>query len=247
MTVAPDWPAGHLPLPRAYADPPIPGDVRSILVFGGSFDPAHHGHRALAVAAREAIGADWLLLVPAAQSPHKDAPPLLSGEQRLELLGLAFEGEARTSLCRMELERREKRPREPSYTVDTLHTLRGYLPLDVRLRLLIGADQALSLYRWHEARAVIALAEPVIMRRADADQAGALAERIAAHWVGVDAEDVDRASWERRIVDVPLIDASSTEVRELMARPRSDQRDERLRELLGGRVFERLMEIRGQA
>ncbi|MFG0292960.1 MAG: nicotinate (nicotinamide) nucleotide adenylyltransferase [Phycisphaerales bacterium JB050] len=247
MTDGPESQTGPLPLPRAFADPPISGDARTILVFGGSFDPPHVGHRTLALSAREAIGADWLLLVPAAQSPHKDTPPLLTGDQRLELLRIAFEGDDRTSLCRMELDRRERRPKEPSYTIDTLHTLRGFLPLDVRLRLIIGADQALSLHRWHEPRAVLALAEPVIMRREDADDAVALARQIGANWEGMDAENVDAASWQSRIVDVPLIEASSTEVRDLLAQPPSEPRDARLHELLGGQVFQRLMEIRAGA
>jgi nicotinate-nucleotide adenylyltransferase len=243
MTDAAGDQRGQLPLPRSYADPPIPEEVRSILVFGGSFDPPHIGHRELGLAARQASGCDWLLLIPAAQSPHKETRTMFSGEERLELLRRAFDGAPRVSISAMELERRKARPDEPSYTVDTLHTLRGFLPLGIELRLLIGADQAMSLHRWREPRAIMALAEPVVMHRAgSADSRRALAEQIVANWTDARAEAVAAADWQRRIVDIPMIKASSTRARELLALAPSEHTDAELRELLGDRVFSRVRE-----
>lgn len=237
------YPGGCLPLPEWMASPPIPEGVRSILVYGGSFDPPHIGHRRLGLLAREGAGLDWLLVIPAAQSPHKEDPPRFSGEQRLGFLGAMFEGDERVSVSRMEIERQLKRPDEPSYTVDTLHTLRGFLPLGVKMRLLIGADQALSLHRWLEPMAVMALAEPVVMRRDNSGESrGQLAERIAANW-DRSAEGVSAADWEKRIVEMPLIDASSTEVRRLLDEPETDRREARLRELLHPAVYARVKTI----
>lgn len=236
-------PEGCLPLPAAYAEPPIPARVRRILVFGGSFDPPHVGHRELSQQARDAAGLDWLLVIPAARSPHKEGAPLLSEEERLGLVRLAFASDAQASVSAIEIERHSARPDQPSYTVDTLHSLRGYLPLGVELRLLMGADQALSLHRWREPMAVLALAEPLVVRRAgSAEDRAELAARIAGNWPA-GAGGVTDADWEGRIVDVPLVDASSTEVRRLLSEPAGAARDSRLRDLLDPAVCERVIRI----
>ena len=229
-------------LPSELAQPPIPASARTILVFGGSFDPPHVGHHRLGLASRDASGADWLLLIPAGRSPHKDKQPLFSGEERLSLLNEAFAGEERVSISCVEIDRLRDAPNQPSYTVDTLRDLRSHLPATTRLRLLIGADQALSLHRWREPGAILELAEPVIMRRSSDDaSAELLAQRIASNWAGT-TTGADQAAWLKRIVDVPLIDASSTEVQELLDAP--DEHGGRRGELLGTTVLERVRALR---
>ena len=169
---------------------------------------------------------------------------LFDGEQRIDLVKCAFAGAERVSVSRMEVDRMRNEPDRPSYTVDTLHTLREHLPTGVRLRLLIGADQALSLHRWHEPRTIMALAEPLVMRRAgDDESAESLAARIASNWNDGTA-GLGPADWHRRVVDVPLVDASSTEARQLLATWDEPGRDGRLRELLGDAVLQRVREIR---
>lgn len=233
-----------LGLTPSMATPPIPASARAIVVFGGSFDPPHIGHRRLAVAARDAIGADWLLVIPAGRSPHKGSGTLFDGEQRIDLVKCAFGGAERVSVSRMEIDRMGNEPDRPSYTVDTLHTLREHLPTGVRLRLLMGADQALSLHRWREPRAIMAIAEPLVMRRAgDDESAESLAARIASNWNDGTA-GLGPADWNRRVVDVPLVNASSTEARQLLATSDEPGRDGRLRELLGDAVLQRVREIR---
>lgn len=237
------YPEGCLPLPPSMAEPSIPDTVRTILVYGGSFDPPHIGHLELAIRSRDAAGLDWLLVIPAGQSPHKAESPRFSDEDRLAFVRSMFRDEDRISVSRMEIDRRTRRPSEPSYTVDTLHTLRGFLPLGVELRLLIGADQALSLHWWSEPMAIIALADPVVMRRTGSEESPlALAERIAANWSGSE-HGVGVQDWERRIVDVPLVEASSTQVRSLLDTPPSDDRDSKLRSLLAPSVYERVLAI----
>jgi nicotinate-nucleotide adenylyltransferase len=182
----------------------VPSDARSVLIFGGAFDPPHRAHIALPQMVAERIGADWVLYIPAAAPPLKDGP-VASGEDRIAMLDAALGREARASVTDLELVRGGQ-----SFTVDTLADLRDRLP-SVTLRLLIGADQAGQFHRWREARRVIALAEPVVMLRPPHDDRGAILAAMAPYWTGEEL-----AAWEDRFVETPVMEGSSTEVRELL-------------------------------
>lgn len=125
-------------------------------VFGGSFDPIHNGHLAIALAAAESIPLDLVLFVPARRSPLKGDPPVASEADRLAMIELAIADEPRFECSRTELDRPE-----PSYTVDTLSRLTGR----GRLYLILGADAARDLPRWREPDRVRALATIVVARR----------------------------------------------------------------------------------
>ena len=88
-------------------------------VFGGTFDPPHIGHLAIAHAALEELPLDRLLFVPARRSPLKERAPVASDADRLAMLEAAIGGEPRFGVSRVELERDG-----PSYTVETLERLR---------------------------------------------------------------------------------------------------------------------------
>lgn len=182
----------------------VPSDARTVLVFGGAFDPPHRAHIALPQMVAERVGADWVLYIPAAAPPLKDGPEAL-GEDRIAMLDAALGPEARASVTDIELVRGGR-----SYTVDTLADLRDRLPGKV-LRLLIGADQARQFHRWREAQRVIDLAEPVIMLRPPHDDRATLLAEMAPHWTGDQL-----AAWEGRFVDVPTMEGSSTEAREIL-------------------------------
>ena len=189
-------------------DPPIPESARTVLVYGGAFDPPHTGHIEPALAARDAVGADWALFIPAASAPLRDAGPTASGADRLEMLRRALAGRRRTSVSDVELARGGT-----SYTIDTLRALRDRLPETTRMRLLIGADQAAQFHRWREPGAVMTLAEPIVVLRGAGDSAEALLDRLARTWP---ADEVER--WRARLAPAPIIDASSTVVRAALAR-----------------------------
>ena len=87
-------------------------------ILGGTFDPIHHGHLAIAEAAREALGLERVLFVPARQPPHRPNAPGASAEDRAAMVSLAIRGEPAFTLSRLELDREG-----PSYTVDTLTAL----------------------------------------------------------------------------------------------------------------------------
>lgn len=200
--------------PRRPAGPevgpfPVPLDARHVLVFGGTFDPPHVGHVELPRAAREAVGCDWLVYVPAARSPHKAEAPSVSDADRLAMLSAALEGAERASISTIELDRGAAG--QASYTVDTLRAISTLCP-GLGLRLLIGADQAGEFHRWREPRAILRLADPVVMLRRPLEDARSLMSVLGAHWEGAALK-----AWEGRIVGVPPIDASATELRRELA------------------------------
>jgi len=111
---------------------------------GGSFDPVHEGHLAVARAAAEHLDLERVLLVPAAQPPHKLDRVLAPGEARLALLELACQDDPRLVPCDVEL----RRP-GPSFSYDTALELRRLLGPDTALYFLIGADTLADLASWH--------------------------------------------------------------------------------------------------
>ena len=130
--------------------------------YGGSFDPVHNGHLAIARAARDALHAE-VALVPAADPPHKDATHA-DADQRAQLLALAIDGERGLRVDPRELHRAG-----PSYTVDTLAELRAEAGAGAPLAWLIGADSLLQLHTWHRWRELFDLAHIVAVQRPGAE------------------------------------------------------------------------------
>ncbi len=177
-------------------------NVKLALVFGGSFDPPHVAHVELPGRVRQRVGADVVLYVPAARSPHKADRDPTPAKHRLAMLRLALADQPAARILTDELDRAGDG--RPSYTVETLERLRERLPDHVELRLLIGADQARTFETWREPERIVALAEPLVMVRPP-DTAESLLASLA--------DGASRRAWADRLVDVPRIEASSTEVR----------------------------------
>ena len=115
-----------------------------LLVFGGSFDPVHRGHEAMADAAWREIQPDRFLWVPSGHAPHKPTLVPAAAEHRVALLNLILAGRPREELSRLEVERPA-----PSYTVDTLQALRSQLPA-AEIHLLLGSDSLAHLAGWRD-------------------------------------------------------------------------------------------------
>jgi nicotinate-nucleotide adenylyltransferase len=129
-------------------------------VYGGTFDPIHIGHLAIAEEARVALGLQRLIVVPAARQPLKDRPQGASPEQRLAMARLACADNQAFTVSEIEL----RRP-PPSYTVDTLIALRDELGEHTELWLIVGADAAQDLPRWHHVERLGQLAHIGIVGR----------------------------------------------------------------------------------
>lgn len=132
---------------------------RRIGVFGGTFDPPHVGHLALAERARDELGLDRVLFVTAARPPHKGAQPLSRVVHRIAMTRLAVRGFKAFEACDLELLRRG-----PSYTVDTLRALHGAHP-GAALWLLLGEDSLRGFPTWKQPAEILELARLAIAPR----------------------------------------------------------------------------------
>lgn len=132
---------------------------RRLGLFGGTFDPPHLGHLALAEWARDRLRLDRVIFMPAGQPPHKRRRDLLGIEHRLAMARLAVRGAAGFEVSTLEAGREG-----PSFTLDTLRELRLRNPGD-RWFLLMGEDSLADLPHWHEPAEVVRLATPVVAAR----------------------------------------------------------------------------------
>jgi nicotinate-nucleotide adenylyltransferase len=176
----------------------VPG---SLGVFGGTFDPIHVAHLAVAEEAAEALGLERILFIPAGQPPHKPRLAITAAADRVAMVELAIAGNDRFSVDRRELERDG-----PSYTVDTLQDLRetrlaeGSSP---ELTLVLSAEAFLGLMTWREPRRVIELARVAVAPRDGYPDAGPA--YLEAHLPDL----ADRATF----LDGPRLRLSASELR----------------------------------
>ena len=138
-------------------------------LFGGSFDPVHHGHLLLAQDALEQLRLDRLFFIPAAINPHKlDAAPQASPRLRLEMLREATRVQPLFSVDTLELEREG-----PSFTIDTVDAFRSRFA-GAQIFLLLGEDNLPKLHSWHQFERLRQLVSFVSFgRRAHAPEAAA--------------------------------------------------------------------------
>ncbi len=127
-------------------------------ILGGTFDPIHIGHLAVAKGAIECAHLDRVLFVPSAQPPHR-AAALAPAEDRLAMTTLAVQGEPRFEVSNVEVRRGGR-----SFTADTLSEVHRLHPQD-ELFLILGWDAARLFRTWHEPERVRALASMVIVDR----------------------------------------------------------------------------------
>ncbi|HZZ39515.1 MAG TPA: nicotinate (nicotinamide) nucleotide adenylyltransferase [Acidobacteriaceae bacterium] len=116
--------------------------------FGGSFDPPHRGHIALARLAMERLLLDRVLLAPVGVQPLKQDRPQAGYEDRVAMTRLAIDGQRGLEVSLIDAPRSDHRP---NYTIDTLRALRATLAADDHLFCLLGADSFLGIGKWYRA------------------------------------------------------------------------------------------------
>ena len=139
-----------------------PSDRRRIAFFGGSFDPPHLGHLAVARAAREALDLETVLFAPVGAQPLKPAGSTASFEDRVAMTELAIAGEPGFAISLADAPNPSGRP---NYTLETLQQVRKELPADHELYCLMGADSFVGLRLWHRAAEIPFVAPLIVASR----------------------------------------------------------------------------------
>ena len=166
-----------------------------VAFFGGSFDPPHLGHLAVARAARAALGLDMVLFAPVGAQPLKPERSAASFEDRLAMTRLAIEGEPGFEVS---LADAPKPARAPNFTLETLQAVRDGLGSEGVLFCLMGADSFFGLRQWHRA-AEIPFVAPLIVASRPGEQ---LDELQAAMPEGLKLEPAPDASRNESGVEV---------------------------------------------
>ena len=152
----------------------------NVAIFGGTFDPIHSGHLAVARAARERFQLKQILFVPADAPPHKLKTPLTPYHHRLAMVALATEGEKEFVASDLEA-RAPGEERKPSYSIDTVRRLRAKLKKADRLFFIIGIDAFKIFATWREPEALLREVEFIVVSRPGvslADVADSLPEKL---------------------------------------------------------------------
>lgn len=172
-------------------------------VFGGTFDPIHVGHLAVAQGAADALGLERVLFVPAGEPPHKPDRAIIAALHRRTMVELAIADNPRFALEPMELDRPG-----PSYTVDTLETLSIR---EEALTLILSAEAFLELHEWHDPDRIMSLARVAVAPRQGYPAAGP--DYLARYF----PDHADRVTF----LEGPQIRLSATDLRRTAATGRS--------------------------
>jgi nicotinate-nucleotide adenylyltransferase len=134
-----------------------------VAFFGGSFDPPHCGHLAIARAAQQALQLDRVLFAPVGLQPLKLNGSSASFEDRVAMTRLAIANNAAFELSLADVP--DPAQSQPNFTIDTLTRLRQTLPAGAELFLLLGADSFLTLHHWHRAVEIPFIANLIVASR----------------------------------------------------------------------------------
>ncbi len=177
---------------------PAAGRSMRLGIMGGTFDPIHYGHLAVAEQAREALRLDLVLFMPAGSPAFKQDARVSDAEDRYAMTVLATAANPAFYASRFEIDRPGV-----TYTVDTLRALRAHYPVSVELFFITGADAILDLLTWHDAADMARLATFIAATRPGYDIVQAQ-RRVEASGVGFDV----------RYIEIPALAISSTNIRD---------------------------------
>ena len=174
--------------------------MERIGIYGGTFKPPHSGHIRAAEYAVQALRLDKLLVIPSRISPHKQQLPKDSPapQQRLEMLKIATEGLSGIEVSDLELNREGT-----SYTYQTVQQVRQMHP-DAQIYLLMGTDMFLSFHSWREPELIAKKATLAVFYRGDKNEVDAINRRVA------------EVAWDVTLIENPVIDISSTQLRRML-------------------------------
>lgn len=177
---------------------------RRLGIYGGTFDPLHHGHLIAATEVRAVLGLDAVVFMPAGQPPHKRDLAITPAYQRVRMIELALAGHPGLALSTLDLA-----PDRPAYTAELLARLRDVWGADHELFFVLGADALRDFPGWHAPGRVAALARLAV---------------VARPGVAMDLAAITRAvpatAGRLHAVAIPLIDIASHDLRARVAAAR---------------------------
>ena len=173
--------------------------MKKLLIYGGTFDPVHNGHKNAFDAARAAVEPDLCIVIPNAIPPHKQSTGLVSGEHRMNMLRLAFGSCENTEFSDYELKREGK-----SYSLFTIQHFHQSYP-DFDIYFIVGSDSLCSFHKWYEYEQILRLCTLVCVSRLNGDRAA--------------LEDAKRTLEQKGgsviICDAEPLEVSSSEIRKM--------------------------------
>ncbi len=180
-----------------------------VALYGGSFNPVHHGHLIIARSIAEALDVEEVILLPSHAPPHKLAQGLAKTEHRMEMVRLAVAEDPLFSVSD-----HDATCDGPSYTVKTIEHFRKSLPAQTEIIWIIGADSLLELHTWYEVAKLVDSCSIVTAHRPGSPLASldALKQMIGEEKTRRLVDDV---------IDTPHIDISSTQIRNRVMENRS--------------------------
>lgn len=173
-------------------------------IMGGTFDPIHNGHIAIAKSAAEQLGLQRMLFIPTGNPHFKLEQKVTDASVRTHMVELAIADDERFVLDRCEVDRPGV-----TYTADTLEELAARYP-DTELYFVMGADSAMTLHHWRNAERVAELCTVAVVQRP-----GQTLEEVH------DAIEKSPIEFSVTCVEAPQVDVSSTQIRELVSRGES--------------------------
>ena len=187
------------------------------ILYGGTFDPVHNGHLAIARAARDTFQST-VFMMPAADPPHRAAPGA-SAQQRVDMLQLAT-----ATMPHIEVDLRELQRQGRSYTIDTLRELRQQVGEQQALAIMMGADSFLDLPTWKEWKDLFDYAHIIVAERPGSPLQGQLPSELAdvveTRWATQPEQMNTQPSGLVMCLDQPLYTESATQVRQNIAEHR---------------------------
>ncbi len=174
----------------------------AILLYGGTFDPIHNGHLIIARAVAERLQLGHVVLIPSAHPPHKVNNQITAARHRYAMCAIAVNGDAFYTVSDCELKREG-----PSFTLETVRELQKAYSSDVRLYWLIGADTVHELDTWYKIEELVDACTLVTAVRPgyDCGDLSGLRSKLTASQI---------ETIRSNILETPVIDISSTDIRE---------------------------------